>query len=258
MLRVRTAARAAAGPLTSFVVALICRAGAASLSSAPGLHGAAEQVLWVAWWMGLALAVMNALPVRTPAGFLTDGAIVSQSLGPMSGSARALYRFNVEWSLGHQPRDWGISASEFMTAAEDPGADRDALLLAAASVSLDTGNEGQAAQVLSLALEMPAPAPSTMRRELELQAAMLAAFQGRTAEARERIARAGCVEDLPAYPRLAEAVVDACEGAADAAAAGLEEWELAVERTGRAPSIRVGNEWAVERLRSLLTEQRKR
>jgi hypothetical protein len=200
--------------------------------------------------------VSNALPVRTAAGTWTDGAIVAHSLAPLSRPARALYRFNVEWSLGHRPRDWGFPASEFMIAAEDPGADRDSLLLAAASVSLDTGDDGEAARILSRALEVPASEPSNMRRELELQATMLAAFQGRVTEARERFARAGPVEGFPAYTRLAEAVVSACDGATDAATAALQECELAVERTGRAPSIRAGNDWAVDRLRLLLAGER--
>jgi hypothetical protein len=254
MLRVRTAARAAAGPLTTLLVALAFRAAAAAVSSTPGLPDVAGQALWIAWWMGLVLAVMNVVPFRTPSGFLNDGAIVAQSLAPMSRPARALYTFGVKWSLGHRPRDWGIPASEFVMAADHPGADRDALLLAAASISLDTGNDLQAAQILARALEAPSSAPSSMRRELELHAAMLAAFEGRVAEARERIARAGPVEGFPAYSRLAEAVVSACEGAPDAAASAVEEWELALERTGRAPSIRVGNDWAVERLRLLLAK----
>lgn len=256
MLRVRTAAWAAAGPLTSLLVALACRAGATSLRSGPGSHGVPEQVLSIGGWMGLVLAVWNALPVRTAAGISTDGAIVAHSLAPLSRPARALYRFNAEWSLGHRPRDWGIPASEFMIAAEDPGADRDSLLLAAACVSLDTGDDGEAARILSLALEVPASEPSSMRRELELQAAMLAAFEGRVAEARERFARAGPGEGFPEYSRLVEAVVSACDGATDAASAALQEWELAVEKTGRARSIRVGNDWAVDRLRPLLARQR--
>jgi hypothetical protein len=245
------AARAAAGPLASLLVALACRAGAVSLGGARGPAGTAEQVLWVAWWVGLSLAVINALPSRAPAGTLNDGALVAQALAG-SGPGWVRYRFNVECALGHRPRDWAIPAPALLAALDDPGADRESLLLAAACVALDTGDDAQAGRILSRALDEPAPSPSMVRGELELQAAMLAAFQGRTAEARARLARVRGFGELPAYPRLAEAVLDACEGATEAAAAGLAAWEAALHGTGRASSIRVGNEWAVERLRSMV------
>lgn len=250
-LRLRTAAWAAAGPLTTFLVALVCRAGAACIGESPrGMSASvAEQALRVSWWLGLVMSVTNALPIRTPAGFLTDGGIVRLVLAPMSPAARALFRFQTLWSLGRRPRDWGIPPAEFLTAAKDPAADRDALLLAAACVALDTGDAANAGEILARALADPAPSGSAMRYELELQAAMLAAFQGRTVEAREHMARAGPHRELPAYPLLAKAVVDACDGQTDAAASSLAQWERVVEGTGRGSVIRVGNDWAVERLR---------
>lgn len=257
LLRARTAAWAAAGPLTTLLVALVCHAGAAALGdSTQGIAASvAEQVLRVGWWLGLVGAMTNALPVRTAAGYLTDGGIVRQVLAPMSPARRALFRFQTLWSLGRRPRDWGVPAGDFLKAAKDAAADRDALLLAAASVALDTGDDAHEEEILARAVDDPALSSSPMRYELELQAAMLAAFRGRTNEARERMARAGPHGELPAYPLLAKAVVDACDGQIDAAAASVAEWERAVEGTGRGSVIRVGNDWAVDRLRTQLARR---
>lgn len=255
-LPIRTAIWAAAGPLATLLAAFACRAAVLYMNGQEvGLAASAgSQALQMGWWMGLVLATVNALPFQSRGGLLTDGGIVLRSLSPPTPAARMQQRFLQEWGAGRRPKAWGLAPEDFLAVAEGAGAERDALYLAAAALAIDRGDDRGASDILEQALGGPAVG-SQWRPELLLQAAMIAAFAGRPAEARGLLAQVGPWQTLPEYPLLAGAVADACDGAFDAAASGLRSWEGAMTQTGMASSIRVGNEWAVERLRAMLAAE---
>ncbi len=117
-------------------------------------------------------------------------------------------------------------------------------------MALDVGDRALAGQALKQALEGSGSGP--MRFELELQAVMLDALEGRAGDARARLARLGPHPTMADYPLLARAVVSAAEGRLTDAAAELQGWERALEATGQAGVVRMGNDWAVEALEAKL------
>jgi hypothetical protein len=206
-LGTRMAAHAAAGPVVSFLASLACRAGAEALGSpAVPAQAVASHLLHVARWVGLALAVSNLVPFRTKKGTMSEGAIVLRGLRTMfSPAGTAVLRFHAVWAEGRRPREWGIPAKRFLEVAAGATSERDALLLAALAVALDSGDEGLAADILGRALASSTPphCDSSMRYEIELQAVMVEAFQGRSGAAREWLVRAGRPQGFSEYVRLA-------------------------------------------------------
>jgi hypothetical protein len=252
-LPLRRAVHAAAGPAASLASALLCRLGAQAIGKPASASAAvAVQILGAGFLVGVFLFVVNLLPFRTRSGMATDGAILVRAFLRESPAAAASRRFLTQWALGRRPREWGMAASDVRDVARDAGAARESLYLAAAAVALDSRDDQLAGEVLLQALEAPSPADSPMRFELELQLVMLDAFLGRVGDAKRRLGVLQPHVDIPEYPDLAHAVVFASEGRLEEARALLEKWERGLEATGRASSVRVGNEWAVERLRQRL------
>jgi hypothetical protein len=79
---------------------------------------------------------------------------------------------------------------------------------------------------------------------------MEALLERNPASARERLSRLGPHARFPFYPRLAEAAVLHAEGRGREAADALAAWQRAVDATGLEVQLRVGNQWALERILS--------
>ena len=67
-----------------------------------------------------------------------------------------------------------------------------------------------------------------------------------------RLAEAGDHPWLGDYPLLARAALALAEGRTQDARATVARWHDALERTGLARSITVGNEWALDRIAAAL------
>jgi hypothetical protein len=251
-LGARYAIQAAAGPLVSIlsgVACLVLGTEARTPSTAAGAIGI--HVLFVSGSLGLLGGVANLAPFRLRSGLMSDGARILASLralGPLHG---AVILFQSQWAAGRRPRDWGVPPSTFLAAAGRLPRQHDTLLLAAAAVALDTGDRHATMEVFGRAFEGAAVDP-LMRYELELQAAMFEAFEGRSADAGARLARLGPHALAPEYTSLAHGVVACATGRIPEACAALRAWEELLERTPNAAAVRVGNEWAEERLRGRL------
>jgi hypothetical protein len=248
----RWAVIAGAGPVVTLGVALACRfAGTTVERSSVGLAMASD-LLSVGWWVGVALAASNAVPFRLRSGVQSDGAIVMRAMLPGSAAREAEIRFLTCWAQGRRPRDWGVSPEAFLRVADAAKAGRERLLLAALCVALDTGDEVRTNDVLQRVASGIPSRDSLMRYELELQVAMVEAFRGNAARARERLDDLGPHPSADRYSWLAEAVVQAAEGRVAESSETLAGWESAIARTGSEASVRVGNEWALELLRERL------
>jgi hypothetical protein len=250
-LGLRFAIHAAAGPLVSLLSGAACLAAGTVMSAPSTVAGAiGMHALFVSGSLGLLGGAVNLVPFRLRSGIASDGARVLSSLSAMRPSRAAVLLFQAHWAAGRRPREWGVPPSTFLEAAGRLPSQRDALLLAAAAVALDTDDRPTATEVFG----RPAGSPvdPLMRYELELQAAMFEAFEGRSADAGGRLARLGPHPLMPAYASLAQAVVEWASGRIPEARAALRAWEQLLERTRDAARVRVGNEWAEERLRSRL------
>jgi hypothetical protein len=134
-------------------------------------------------------------------------------------------------------------------AASDPAA-APLLVTYAAAVARDLGDHAGADAVLEGALSAAPLADPAVALELGLQAALSDALvRGDAVAARARLERLAPHPTEPFYPLLAEAAVLATEGRRADAADALRRW-LEGARTSRtgAARLRVGNEWALERL----------
>lgn len=129
------------------------------------------------------------------------------------------------------------------------------MFLAALCVALDRGEEQEAEAILQRALSTGASGQLPFRFELELQGAMLSAFQGRPGLAREHLGHAGPHAGIPWYPRLAEAVVAAAQGELAAAREALDAWEASRQSSPDPARLLVGNQWARDRLEALLAAE---
>jgi hypothetical protein len=255
-LGARFAFHAAGGVAATWAAAFACR-WAATRPWADGWNPAESWILdaglrhvaRIGWQLGVLLGVMNAAPFRTRAGFASDGRRIIDHLLPASPARRLQRQFHALCAQGRRPRDWNISPQTFLRALESATRERDSLLLAAAAVALDTDDVALASEVLARIAEAPVTEPQ-MRHELELQAAMVEAFDGRVAAARDRLDRIGQHPMHPEYGALATAVVLAAEGRQGEAAEAFASWERAITSTGMAAVVRVGNDWAIERLRA--------
>jgi hypothetical protein len=252
-LRLRHAVHRIAGPVSSLAAALACDVGLKRLQMPSGRGGTfVVDLLSAGFLVGAFGGVANLVPFRTKSGLETDGAGLLRALARETPASIALRGFVAGWALGRRPRDWGLTTAEFLAAAAEVGPSRTSLQLAAAAVALDTGDDVQAEAILAGAVAEPGSETDPMRRELALQLAMLKAFQGRPAEARSWLARPSPPSIGPDYLALAQAVASAAEGQLEEAGALLKRWEEAARASGQAASVRVGNEWAVERLRRVL------
>jgi hypothetical protein len=251
------AVHALGGP-TATLAGVLAAAAAPSLLPRPSGVGATllDHLLVTAVWVGVFLELSSVVPFRTRSGLLTDGALIVRNLWPETPVRRAVRLFEENWWAGRRPRDWGIPASVFLDAARLDATSKNALLLAAATVLIDTGAKGRAAEILRDALAAPRDGAPVQVLELELQVVMLDAFDGRVADAAARLDRIGAAPSLSPYARLARAAVAAMSGRTQEAADALDEWERAIADTGRAAAIRVGNEWAVDELRARLAASR--
>ncbi len=259
VLRFRLAIHRAAGPAATLAFAAACRSGAVGLGPPMTIGAAvASDLLWASWWVGAALGAVSLVPCRLPNGVVPDGAHLWASLFPRSQAYRALQQFHLRWSQGRRPRDWGLAAAGLIEAADKDRRHRETFLLAALSVAKDTGDTERVAECLRRAAEDTRSNEPGMRYELELQTAMIEAFRGDAAAARERLARLRPHPTHAGYGSLAEAAVLLAEGRTSGAREALDAWEQFLAQSGMAPALRVGNEWVVERLRALGLEARAR
>ena len=248
----RMAAVALGGPIASLAV------GAALLAAAPGAGatssfggGVARYLPWVAGWASVAMGVTSLVPRRVGGGLSTDGALFLRSLGRASPATQIIARFRLAWREGTRPRAWGIDAREALAAGASDADSGRLLALVAASVALDTGEFELASGILADALRA-ADLPPGLRPELELQEIMLEAFLGRPDVASQRLL-AGAGRGLDSgYVALARAVVAATGGQPREAVEELAFRERYLAGQVNPAQVRVGNEWAEERLRALL------
>lgn len=251
-LGLRLALHAAAGPCATLGAALLCAAGSRAIGH-PGTIGQAlaENLLWAGFLAGTFLGVLNLVPFRTRSGLNSDGANLARTLRPERPCRAAARRFVTQWALGRRPRDWGMSSSDLLSLAPAAGADRASLLLAAAAVAVDNGDDQGAIVILRDALAADSHG-AQWRTELELQLVMLEAFNGRVADARRLLEGLVPNPALADYACLAHGTVRAAEGVLDEARELRDRWERSIQATGQAASVRVGNEWAIERLNERL------
>jgi len=248
----RLALCGAAGPAATLAFAAACRSGAVGLGSATTIAAAVfAELLWAGWWIGVVLGAVNLVPFRLASGVASDGTHIWASLFPRTASFRALLQFHLRWSQGRRPCDWGLTPAVLLQAADEDRWHRETFLLAALCVAMDTGDTERVDECLQRAAEDAQSNEPAMRYELELQAAMIEAFRGNAAAARQRLARLGPHPGSAGYSSLAEAAVRLAEGQASEARDALEAWERCLAESGRAQAVMVGNEWAVERLRVL-------
>lgn len=250
----RAAFRIAGGPVTTLLAAAACRAGAAAAEPALTVASAlAVDVLRAGWWAGAFLVAANLLPIRTSAGLVTDGARLLAAVLPTSPGAKAVLRASTLSAQGCRPGAWGVSAAALLDAATTSPRSRDALLVLALIVALDSGDATEADAILLRAAQAP-PSDPIARHEIALQGAMVRALRGDAGAARGSLAGLGPHPIFPEYPKLAEAVVLLAEGDAAGARAALETWRRALAASGLETPLRVGNEWAEEALEARLAE----
>ncbi len=241
------------GPLATVAATAASFAGARAVSPpATEAEGVLSFLLWHATFCGAFVAVMNLLPMRLRSGVRTDGAKAWLALTARTPSQHEALRFAVNASAGRRPRDWQRTAEALEAAADDPR--HPEVRLAALGVALDTGEFARAEAILARGPGVAHP-DDTLRQEFALQASLVASLvHGDTATARARLSGVGTTP-MREYPLLAEAAAAAAEGRGDEARTLLARWREALDRIGH-PSIRVGNEWAEERLAARLEAPR--
>ncbi|MBM7112550.1 M50 family metallopeptidase [Archangium primigenium] len=250
---------ALAGPAASLLGAGVHAALAHALGDTGprDAHGLAA-LLWGGAFLHAALGLFNLMPLRLATGQLSDGALwlALRRLAAQPEDARLLGTLQVESST-RRPRDWSLPVDPVLTAASAPGASAETggwLHLYALCMLLDRADFPAARALLTRLAPtldtLPAPCP----QELRLQGALLYALGEAPDAARARafLKAAGPHATHPLYPRLAEAAVLLGEGQPEAARAALLAWEADGHAQGLTAQWRIGNQWALERLRAAL------
>ncbi len=241
----RLVAHAAGGAALNIVTATLAWGLTAAVGSATTLAGTMAIDLVRAVGVLSALGALNLVPLRTPRGRFTDGALIRNYVRLGGPALRAFLRVNGHHARAGRPKEWGVDAEELARWAERGPVTRPWFLLLALGVALDRGEWTLARELLSRAGDVQEPMTGA---EFALQRILLDALDGRAASARERLSVMGRHPWNSDYPALAEAAVLLGEGRSSEASEALQRWDRLIAASP--PAVRVGNEWAEEIIRA--------